>query len=246
MEGFESSVDVSVDNRSAFTCTSVGGKGSQVSMQIEPGEFLVVHSNSPTHKKTCLKEDLKSTMKMSIQKEDEYETGNDFIEEPITGSEDAGIYDSDFVGSLTKISQEEVEEILKTCDLDRDKIIDTYRMKEFESSSYVQITNKSAFEYPSVGGKVFKGGIWMPAKNVVVKGSQVSMQIEPGEFLVVHYDSPTHEKTFLQKDFKSGMTMSIQKEDEYETGNDFIEESITCSEDAGIYDSDFVGSSTKI
>lgn len=72
------------------------------------------------------------------------------------------------------------------------------------------------------------------------------MQIEPGEFLVVHYDSPTDEKTFLQKDFKSGMTMSIQKEDEYETGNDFIEESITGSEDAGIYDSDFVGSSTKI
>lgn len=26
MEGFESSVDVSVENRSAFTCTSVGGK----------------------------------------------------------------------------------------------------------------------------------------------------------------------------------------------------------------------------
>lgn len=72
------------------------------------------------------------------------------------------------------------------------------------------------------------------------------MRIEPGEFLVVHYDSPTHEKTFLQKDFKSGMTMSIQKEDEYETGNDFIEESITGSEYAGIYDSDFVGSSAKI
>lgn len=72
------------------------------------------------------------------------------------------------------------------------------------------------------------------------------MQIEPGEFLVVHYNSPTHKKTFLKEDIKSGMTMSIQKEDEYETGNDFIEESITGSEDAGIYDSDFVGSSAKI
>lgn len=35
------------------------------------------------------------------------------------------------------------------------------------------------------------------------------MQIEPGEFLVVHYDFPTHEKTFSREDIKKGVTMSI-------------------------------------
>lgn len=35
------------------------------------------------------------------------------------------------------------------------------------------------------------------------------MEIEPGEFLVVHYDFPTHEKTFSSEDIKKGVTMSI-------------------------------------
>lgn len=35
------------------------------------------------------------------------------------------------------------------------------------------------------------------------------MQIEPGEFLVVHYDFPIHEKTLSREDVKRGVTMSI-------------------------------------
>lgn len=35
------------------------------------------------------------------------------------------------------------------------------------------------------------------------------MQIEPGEFLIVHYDFPTHEETFSREDVKRGVIMSI-------------------------------------
>lgn len=35
------------------------------------------------------------------------------------------------------------------------------------------------------------------------------MKIKPGDYLVVHYDFPTYEKTFSNEDVKRGITMSI-------------------------------------
>lgn len=35
------------------------------------------------------------------------------------------------------------------------------------------------------------------------------MKIEPGEYLLVHYDFPTYEVTFSNEDVKRGMAMSI-------------------------------------
>lgn len=35
------------------------------------------------------------------------------------------------------------------------------------------------------------------------------MKIEPGEYLLVHYDFPTYEVTFSNEDVKRGIAMSI-------------------------------------
>lgn len=35
------------------------------------------------------------------------------------------------------------------------------------------------------------------------------MKIEPGKYLLVHYDFPTYEVTFSNEDVKRGMAMSI-------------------------------------
>lgn len=37
----------------------------------------------------------------------------------------------------------------------------------------------------------------------------MSIQIEPGEFFVVHYAFPTYEKTFSREEVKRGVSMSI-------------------------------------
>lgn len=104
-----------------------------------------------------------------VLENDENEKGSDFVEESATDSDDAVENDSDFEGSLTKIPPEEIEEILKSSDLDRSEIIHTYKMEGFESSVDVRVDNKSAFTCRSVGGKVFKGGRWKSTKNVVVE-----------------------------------------------------------------------------
>lgn len=104
-----------------------------------------------------------------IKQNDKIETGSDIIEESANDFDDEFVNDSDFEGSLTKIPPEEIGEILNRCDIDRSEIINTYTMEGFESSVIVRVENKSAFTYPSVGGKVFKGGRWKSAKNVIVE-----------------------------------------------------------------------------
>lgn len=104
-----------------------------------------------------------------IKQNDTNETGSDFIEESANDFDDDFVNDSDFEGSLTKIPPEEIEEILNSSDIDRSEIINTYTMEGFVSSVIVRVENKSAFTCPFVGGKVFKGGRWKSAKNVIVE-----------------------------------------------------------------------------
>eukprot|EP00105_Crassostrea_gigas_P014165 XP_011430728.1 PREDICTED: uncharacterized protein LOC105330612 [Crassostrea gigas] len=82
-------------------------------------------------------------------------------------------------------------------------------MEGFESPVDIRVEHKYAFTCRGVGGKVFKGGRWYSTKNVAVEGSQVSMKIEPGEYLLVHYDFPTYEVIFSNEDVKRGIAMSI-------------------------------------
>lgn len=63
----------------------------------------------------------------------------------------------------------------------------------------------------------------------------MSMLIEPGQFLVVHYDSPTHKNTLNKDNDKREKTVATPEaddKDEIEKGNDFVEFSSTGSEDA--------------
>lgn len=102
---------------------------------------------------------------------DENEKSTDFIKESATDSDDFDdvVNDTDFEGKITKISPEEIDEILKSSDMDRSEIIHTFRMEGFVSTVDIRVANKSTFTCQSVGGKVFNGSKWKSTKNVVVK-----------------------------------------------------------------------------
>lgn len=103
------------------------------------------------------------------QADDSYETGNDFIEESDTDSDNDIVNDADFEGSLTKIAPEDIDEKLKSIDMDRSELIHTYKLERFKSLVDVRVDNKYTLTCQSVGGKVFKGGKWKSTKNVVVE-----------------------------------------------------------------------------
>lgn len=104
-----------------------------------------------------------------IKENDTNEKGNDCTEESANDSDDDVVNDSDFEGSLTKIPPEEIEEVLKSSDIDRSEIINTYKMEGFESPVDIRVENKYAFTCRCVGGKVFKDGRWYSTKNVAVE-----------------------------------------------------------------------------
>lgn len=104
-----------------------------------------------------------------IKENDTNGKGNDCTEESANDSDDGVVNDSDFEGSLTKILPEEIEEVLKSSDVDRSEIINTYKMEGFESPVDIRVENKYAFTCRGVGGKVFKGGRWYSTKNVAVE-----------------------------------------------------------------------------
>lgn len=101
------------------------------------------------------------------QDNDENENSSDFIED--SDDDDDVINDTDFEGNLTKIALEEIEEILKSSDMDRSEIIHTYKMEGFKSTVDIRVAIKSTYTCQSVGGKVFNGSKWKSTKNVVVE-----------------------------------------------------------------------------
>lgn len=102
---------------------------------------------------------------------DKNEKSTDFIEESATDDDvdDDVVNDTNFEGNLTKIAPEEIDEILKSSDMDRSEIIHTYKMEGFKSTVYIRVANKSTLTCQSVGGKVFNGSKWKSTKNVVVE-----------------------------------------------------------------------------
>lgn len=97
------------------------------------------------------------------------EKGNDCIEELVNDFDDDVVNDLDFEGSLIKIFLEEIEEVLKSSDIDRSEIINIYKMEGFELFVDICVENKYVFICWCVGGKVFKGGRWYLMKIVVVE-----------------------------------------------------------------------------
>lgn len=106
------------------------------------------------------------------QNNDEHNKSSDFIEKSATDDDDDdddAVNDTDFEGTLTKIAPEEIEEILKSSDMDRSEIIHTYKMEGLKSTVDIRVANKSTYICQSVGGKVFKGSKWKSTKNVVIE-----------------------------------------------------------------------------
>lgn len=104
-----------------------------------------------------------------VQDNNENEKSSDFIEKPVIDSDDNEVYDTDFEGTLIKIPPEEIEETLKSSDMDRSELIKTYKMDGIKSPVDVHIDNRSTLTCQSVGGKVFSGSSWKSTKHVVVK-----------------------------------------------------------------------------
>lgn len=104
-----------------------------------------------------------------IKENDINEKGNDCIEELVNDFDDGDVNDLDFEGSLIKIFLEEIEEVLKSSEIDRSEIINIYKMEGFELFVDICVENKYVFICWGVGGKVFKGGRWYLMKNVVVE-----------------------------------------------------------------------------
>lgn len=104
-----------------------------------------------------------------VQDNNENEKSSDFIEKPVIDSDDNEVYDTDFEGTLIKIPPEEIEETLKSSDMDRSELIKTYKMDGIKSLVDVHIDNRSTLTCQSVGGKVFSGSSWKSTKHVVVK-----------------------------------------------------------------------------
>lgn len=104
-----------------------------------------------------------------VQDNNENVNSSDFIEKPVTDSDDNEVYDTDFEGTLTKIPPEEIEETLKSSDMDRSELIQTYKMDGIKSPVDVLLDNRSTLTCQSVGGKVFNGSSWKSTKHVVVK-----------------------------------------------------------------------------
>ncbi|XP_056008222.1 uncharacterized protein LOC125665479 [Ostrea edulis] len=138
-------------------------------------------------------------------------TGSDF--EEVTDSDFEEVSDSDFDMdfdlSMTKVSPEECSEDIKDSDFEPTEVIRTYKMDGFRSASTVCVDNIDKFSWSSVGGKVRKDGKWKSAQNVKVEENKVTMDIEPGDFFVVHYNFPSGEHKFSKDDLSKGSSMSI-------------------------------------
>ena len=103
----------------------------------------------------------------NLEEDSAGECSSDFVE---NGSDDEE-NGNDFIGSLTKISPEENEDIFKSSDVEKTECIQLYTMEGFKSPVEVCIKNQGPFTCPSVGGKVLKGNKWIPAENVTVEVS---------------------------------------------------------------------------
>uniref|UniRef100_K1R998 Uncharacterized protein n=1 Tax=Magallana gigas TaxID=29159 RepID=K1R998_MAGGI len=82
-------------------------------------------------------------------------------------------------------------------------------MEGFKSPVKICVDNHSEFIKSKVGGKVFRQGLWVSARDVVIEGNQVFMIIEPGELFIVYYEFPKRKKKMSKEEMKRGLTIPI-------------------------------------
>lgn len=78
--------------------------------------------------------------------------------------------------SLTRIPVKEIEDVLVSSGVDKSEILHVFKMEGFKSPVKICLDNHTEFIKSKVGGKVFRQGHWISARDVVTK---VKKYIDP-------------------------------------------------------------------
>ncbi|XP_065929776.1 uncharacterized protein [Magallana gigas] len=132
---------------------------------------------------------------------------NEFVE---NGSDfDGFLNDDNNDENLTRLPVKEIENVLVSSGVDKSEILHVFKMEGFKSPVKICVDNHSEFIKSKVGGKVFRQGLWVSARDVVIEGNQVFMIIEPGELFIVYYEFPKRKKKMSKEEMKRGLTIPI-------------------------------------
>lgn len=96
----------------------------------------------------------------NLEDNESVENGSDF---------DCFLEDDNNDISLTRIPVEEVEDVLVRSGVDKSEILHVFKMEGFKSPVKICIDNHSEFIKSKVGGKVFRKGHWLSARDVVIE-----------------------------------------------------------------------------
>lgn len=96
----------------------------------------------------------------NLEDNESVENGSDF---------DGFLEDDNNDISLTRIPVEEVEDVLVRSGVDKSEILHVFKMEGFKSPVKICIDNHSEFIKSKVGGKVFRKGHWLSARDVVIE-----------------------------------------------------------------------------
>lgn len=159
----------------------------------------------------CLPEGHQQIEDVTIISSSDFERFLEYDESKENGSDFAGFPEKDDLDdeSLKRIPVEDIEDVLLSSDVDKSEILHVFKMEGFKSPVKVCIDNQSEFIRSKIDGTVFKQGLWISARDVVINGNRVSMTISPGKFFVVHYRFPKYQKTFSKQNMREGPTISI-------------------------------------
>lgn len=96
----------------------------------------------------------------NLEDNESVENGSDF---------DGFLEDDNNDISLTRIPVEKVEDVLVRSGVDKSEILHVFKMEGFKSPVKICIDNHSEFIKSKVGGKVFRKGHWLSARDVVIE-----------------------------------------------------------------------------
>lgn len=111
-----------------------------------------------------------------VQGSESEENGNDF-EEFIEDDKDDG--------SITRIPEEEIKDILASSGVAKTEMINVFKMEGFNSPVKISVNNRSEFIIPEVGGKVFYKGKWISAGDA--KTEVFIFSLNNFDFLLVFF-----------------------------------------------------------
>lgn len=99
---------------------------------------------------------------------------NEFVE---NGSDfDGFLNDDNNDENLTRLPVKEIENVLVSSGVDKSEILHVFKMEGFKSPVKICVDNHSEFIKSKVGGKVFRQGLWVSARDVVI---EVKKYIDP-------------------------------------------------------------------